>query len=140
MKLLGGASLVICMALMAGCGQSNQATVCANRLVGTGVGVSYAGFAKGTVLTVQVCVTGKCYVGAPTATDSSALVGAGIASIPLNGVQFISVTVRDTSTRIVAREESVAVRRLAVQDGCDRIEFSAALRVSPGHVTAATHS
>lgn len=79
-------------------------------------------------------------MGAPTKTDSSAWVGASIASTPINGVQLISVTVRDTTTRIVARIESVVVRRLTVQDGCDTIKFDTALRISPGHITAATHS
>lgn len=130
-------ALGACAAALSGCGGSQ---FCTDGLAVTGVGVSYSGFASGSKLTTQVCIKSVCHVSAPTKGDSKGWVSVGIDSGVLKGVQVVSVTVRDAANRVLARDEAVSVHSLSVTSGCTTTNYDAALRISPGHVVAATRT
>ena len=135
MKLVAGAAVGACAVALSACGVGS----CAASLEGTGVGVSYTGFSAGIKLAVQVCVVRTCHESVlTTRKGSETWISGGIDSRVMNGVQAISVTVRDSSHRVVAMDQAVRVHRLEVTEGCTSTIYDAAVRVSPGRVTPAT--
>ena len=137
MKRLWIFALGACATALSGCGGTQS---CTTGLMETGVGFTYSGFASGSKLTTQVCIKSVCHVSAPTKGDSKEWVSVGIDPSALKGVQVISVTVRDATKQVVARNDAVGVHELSVSKGCTTTDYDAALRISPDHIAAATRT
>lgn len=144
MKLFSVAAAVgTCAVALSACGSGSGSgqTMCADSLVGTGVGISYHGFGTGTKLDVQVCVARTCHETVlMTEKGPTTWTGGGIDDRVLKGVPTISVTVRDSDRRIVASNPAVSVHQLEVTEGCTTTIYNAAVQVSPGRVTAGAHA
>lgn len=140
-KLFQGAVMVAGAIALSSCGSGDVlgGTACPASLQGTGVGISYSGFAAGTKLSVKVCAARTCHESVlATTKGSETWIGAGIYPQVMKGVQTISVSVRDSSDHIVASNQAVRVRRLQVVKGCTTTIYDAAVQVSPGRVATAT--
>ncbi|MBO1766441.1 hypothetical protein [Allobranchiibius sp. GilTou38] len=144
MKLFKMAAVTgACAVALSACssGSSSSPTLCADSLIGTGVRISSSGFGAGTKLAVKVCVARTCHETVlVTKKGPTTWTGAGIDPRTMKGVHTISVTVRDRSRRIIAIKQAVSVRQFEVTDGCTTTIYNAAVQVSPGRVTAATHA
>ncbi len=136
---LGAAGL--CAIAVAGCDADTaiRGHACAASAFEAGVGLHYSGFSSKDVLTAEVCIARTCSTTAPTKGDSRSWVSPDIDSFAMRGVRTISVTVRDTSHRVVAQNPALPVRVVKVDlNECDVVRFGAGVAVTPGHAAAAT--